>query len=83
MRQLCESASVDGHAEVTSQRPILFRAFYIQVVFFVYFTSIVVYLVRATLPCRHLHMSDVASEIAILVFFVTAGIKFSLRPENP
>ncbi len=83
IRQLRESASVDGRAEVTYQRLILFRAFYVQVVVFVYFTRIVAYLVRATLPCRYSYMSEVATETATLVFFVTAGIKFRPRSENP
>ena len=83
IRQLRESASVDGRAEVTFQRLTLFRAFYVQVVVFVYFTRIVAYLVRATLPCRYSYMSDVASEFATLVFFVTSGFKFRPRPENP
>ena len=83
IRQLRESASVDGRAEVTFQRLVLFRAFYVQVVVFVYFTRIVAYLVRATLPCRHSYMSDVASECATLLFFLTAGFKFRPRPENP
>jgi hypothetical protein len=83
IRQLRESASVDGRAEVTFQRLILFRAFYVQVVIFVYFTRIVAYLVRATMPCRFSFMSDVASETATLIFFVTAGLKFRPRPENP
>jgi hypothetical protein len=83
IRQLRESASVDGRAEVTFQRLILFRSFYVQVVIFVYFTRIVAYLVRATMPCRFSFMSDVASETATLIFFVTAGLKFRPRPENP
>ena len=66
-----------------AQRLVLFRAFYVQVVIFVYFTRIVAYLVRATMPCRFSYFSDVASEAATLLFFVSAGLKFRPRPENP
>lgn len=50
---------------------------------YVYFTRIIVYLVRATMPCKYGWVSKSTSEAATLSFFLVAGFKFRPRLDNP
>jgi hypothetical protein len=52
IRHLREAAEADGKALRTLNKLKLFREFYIMVVCYIYFTRIIVYLVRVTLPCQ-------------------------------
>lgn len=48
----------------------------LQVVSFIYFTRIIVYLLESTLPYRYIWLSNAANELATLAFYVACGIKF-------
>ena len=54
----------------------LFRQFYILVVCYIYFTRIIVYLVRVMLPCHMAWLARGASELASLAFYLCVGYYF-------
>jgi hypothetical protein len=45
-----EASSTDGKAAVSLEKLKLFRQFYVMVVCYIYFTRIIVYLLRITVP---------------------------------
>lgn len=57
----------------------LFRAFYLVVITWVYFTRVVVFLLSTVLPYRLTWVSPFLTEIGSIVFFLLAGYYF--RPE--
>jgi hypothetical protein len=52
----------------------------VQVVCFIYFTRIIVYLLESTLPYQFIWLAFAASELATLVFYVARGISFRPMP---
>ena len=63
IRHLREAAEADGKALLTLNKLKLFREFYMMVVCYIYFTRIIVYIVRVTLPCQVAWIAKGASEI--------------------
>ena len=76
----------------------LFRHFYVMVVCYVYFTRIIVYLLRITVPFQvrkqpnykpnylkfqYEWLDSMFKEVATLVFFVMTGYKFRPASNNP
>ena len=51
----------------------LFRQFYVMVVSYIYFTRIVVYLLKSTTPYQYVWLSDAAGELATLAFYCITG----------
>ena len=47
-----------------------------QVVCYIYFTRIIVYLLESTLPYQYIWMAAAASELATLSFYIASGISF-------
>ena len=83
IRHLREAAEADGKALRTLNKLKVFREFYILVVCYIYFTRIIVYLVRVTLPCQLAWAAKGASELASLAFYTTVGYKFRPHADNP
>jgi len=83
IKHLREAAATDGKAARNVVKLTLFRQFYVMVVSYIYFTRIVVYLLRSTMPFEYIWVSDAARELATLTFFVLTGIKFRPSEENP
>ena len=54
-----------------------------QVVSYIYFTRIVVYLLKSTTPYQYLWLSDCAGEMATLAFYCFTGFKFRPVQQNP
>ena len=54
-----------------------------QVVCYIYFTRIIVFLLSSTLPFRLTWMSEAATQGATLLFYVITGYKFRPMPANP
>jgi len=77
------AAGVDGKAARNVQKLALFRQFYILVVCYVYFTRIVVYLLRSTSPYPYVWLSYAANELATLAFYVITAWKFMPQERNP
>lgn len=47
-----------------------------QVVCYIYFTRIIVYLLESTLPYHYIWLAAASSEVATLAFYVAAGVSF-------
>jgi len=61
----------------------LFRQFYVMVVSYIYFTRIVVYLLKSTTPYQYVWISDAAGELATLAFYSITGYLFRPASDNP
>ncbi|KAF2365393.1 Lung seven transmembrane receptor-like [Trinorchestia longiramus] len=83
IRHLQEASHTDGKAAVNLSKLKLFRHFYIMVVCYIYFTRIIVYLLRITVPFQYEWLDDMFREMATYVFFVLTGYKFRPANSNP
>lgn len=61
----------------------LFRSFYLQVVAYVYFTRIIVYLFATMLDYQHTWMRYFVTEAGTLAFYLVVGMKFRPTADNP
>eukprot|EP00887_Chlorella_sp_A99_P000658 scaffold5.g658.t1 len=78
IKQLRDGAETDGKAARVLHKLTLFR----QVVSYIYFTRIIVYLLESTLNYKLIWMSNLASELATLAFYIACGISFRPMPAN-
>ncbi|KAL3870870.1 hypothetical protein ACJMK2_038902 [Sinanodonta woodiana] len=83
IRHLTEGSMADGKAAISLLKLKLFRQFYIMIVCYIYFTRIIVYLVKIAVPFRYEWLNELLKEIATAVFFVVTGYKFRPAPDNP
>eukprot|EP00227_Mantoniella_beaufortii_P008885 CAMPEP_0197577636 /NCGR_PEP_ID=MMETSP1326-20131121/2194_1 /TAXON_ID=1155430 /ORGANISM="Genus nov. species nov., Strain RCC2288" /LENGTH=451 /DNA_ID=CAMNT_0043140735 /DNA_START=32 /DNA_END=1387 /DNA_ORIENTATION=+ len=83
IKHLREAASTDGKKVRNMNKLILFRQFYVMVVAYIYFTRIVVYLLKSTAQYTLLWLSDAASELATLSFYCVTGWMFRPVVDNP
>jgi len=83
IRHLQEASHTDGKAAISLEKLKLFRHFYIMVVCYVYFTRIIVYLLRITVPFQYEWLDPMFKEMSTLVFFVMTGYKFRPASNNP
>lgn len=84
IKHLREASETDGKAARCLEKLVLFRQFYIMVVVFIYFTRIVVFLLRTNLEdTLYAWVADAAYELAYLAFYVWVGVKFRPNAENP
>lgn len=61
----------------------LSRQFYVMVVSYIYFTRIVVYLLKSTTPYQLTWLADAAEQVATLAFYCFTGFKFRPVGNNP
>lgn len=78
-----EPAQTDGKAARSLAKLQLFRQFYVMVVIYIYFTRIVVFLLRSTMPYHYMWLADAADLAATLAFYVFTGSKFRPIAGNP
>ncbi|KAH9114382.1 hypothetical protein LEN26_007299 [Aphanomyces euteiches] len=83
IRQLRETANVDGKAQINLRKLTQFRAFYVAVVTYVYFTRIALYLLAASLPYSLTWLTVAVAETAALVFYAYTGHKFQPQAAHP
>ncbi|XP_031840441.1 protein GPR107 isoform X2 [Nomia melanderi] len=83
IRHLQEAAHTDGKAAVNLRKLMLFRHFYIMIVCYIYFTRIIVYLLKITVPFQYEWLDEMFREMATYVFFVLTGYKFRPASANP
>jgi len=83
IRHLQEASATDGKAAVSLEKLRLFRHFYIMVVCYVYFTRIIVYLLKITVPFQYEWLDELFKEIATFIFFAMTGYKFRPASNNP
>lgn len=83
IRHLQDASSTDGKAAINLRKLKLFRHFYIMVVCYIYFTRIIVYLLKITVAFQYSWIDEMFREMATFVFFVTTGYKFRPASANP
>lgn len=83
IKSLREAAETDGKAARSMMKLTLFRQFYIMVVCYIYFTRIIVYLLRSTTAYHFAWTADFASELATLAFYCATGYLFRPMEQNP
>lgn len=83
IRHLQGSSKTDGKATFSLEKLKLFRHFYIMVVIYIYFTRIIVHLLKMTVTYKYEWLDEVFKEGVTFVFFVTTGYKFRPACNNP
>lgn len=83
IRHLQEASNTDGKAAINLKKLQLFRQFYIMIVCYIYFTRIIVYLLRATVPFQYIWLDEMFKETATYIFFVFTAYKFRPVPVHP
>jgi len=82
IKHLREASQTDGKAARNLEKLQLFRQFYIMVVVYIYFTRIVVYLLRSTVS-EYEWLSEAADQLATLAFYVWTAVSFRPHAANP
>mmetsp|Transcript_26161 Transcript_26161/g.49709 ORF Transcript_26161/g.49709 Transcript_26161/m.49709 type:complete len:442 (-) Transcript_26161:342-1667(-) len=83
IKHLREASHTDGKSARNVVKLTLFRQFYVMVVSYIYFTRIVVYLLKSTTPYQYVWLSDAAGELATLAFYCITGYLFRPAADNP
>ncbi|XP_076170966.1 protein GPR107 isoform X2 [Ptiloglossa arizonensis] len=83
IKHLERAAHTDGKAAVNLRKLKLFRHFYIMIVCYIYFTRIIMYLLKITVPFQYEWLDQMFREMATYVFFVLTGYKFRPASANP
>lgn len=83
IKHLQDASQTDGKAAINLKKLKLFRHFYIMIVCYIYFTRIIVYLLKMTVPFQYSWLDEMFREIATFLFFVLTGYKFRPASENP
>ncbi|XP_049884726.1 protein GPR107 [Pectinophora gossypiella] len=83
IRHLQDASTTDGKAAINLRKLKLFRHFYIMVVCYIYFTRIIVSLLKITVPFQYSWIDEMFREMATFVFFVMTGYKFRPAAANP
>eukprot|EP00112_Aurelia_sp_Birch-Aquarium-sp1_P016445 Seg373.2 transcript_id=Seg373.2/GoldUCD/mRNA.D3Y31 product="Protein GPR107" protein_id=Seg373.2/GoldUCD/D3Y31 len=83
IRHLQEAAKTDGKAAISLAKLKLFRHFYVMIVCYIYFTRIIVYLIKITVPFKYVWLDPLCTELAALAFFIVTGYKFRPASSNP
>ena len=83
IRHLQEASETDGKAAINLRKLKLFRHFYIMIVCYIYFTRIIVFLLKITVPFQYEWLDEMFREMATYVFYVLTGYKFRPAAANP
>lgn len=83
IRHLHEASATDGKAAINLKKLQLFRFFYVMIVFYIYFTRIIVYLVKITVPFNYEWLAQFFQHAATLIFFILTGYHFQPTTSNP
>lgn len=83
IRHLHEASATDGKAAINLRKLKLFRQFYIMIVCYIYFTRIIVYLLKMTMAFQYAWLDEMFREMATYVFFVLTGYKFRPTSSHP
>ena len=83
IKHLQEASHIDGKAAVNLVKLQLFRRFYVMIVCYIYFTRIIVYLLKAAMPFQLEWVDVLFQHLATLIFFVFTGYHFQPTTTNP
>ncbi|XP_012528626.1 protein GPR107 [Monomorium pharaonis] len=80
IRHLEEVARTNDKAAMNLRKLVLFKHFYIMIVFYIYFTRIIMYILKITVRFDYQWLDETFREMATYAFFVLTGYKF--RPAS-
>ncbi|XP_054719453.1 protein GPR107-like [Uloborus diversus] len=83
IRHLQEASQTDGKAAIILEKLKLFRHFYVMIVCYIYFTRIIIYLLKITVPFQYEWLDEAFREVATFTFFIVTGINFQPTSANP
>ncbi|EDV28016.1 uncharacterized protein TRIADDRAFT_20602, partial [Trichoplax adhaerens] len=83
IKHLQEASKTDGKAAQNLAKLKLFRQFYVMIVCYIYFTRIIVYLLKITVPFQYEWLAPFFTDLATFVFFFLTGYKFRPIADNP
>ncbi|XP_050421649.1 protein GPR107 [Adelges cooleyi] len=83
IRHLQEASQTDGKAAINLRKLKLFQQFYVMLVSYIYFTRILIYMLRMTVPFQLQWLNEFSKESATFIFFVMTGYKFRPTLANP
>ena len=83
IRHLQEASQTDGKAAINLRKLKLFRHFYVMIVCYIYFTRIIVYLLKITVPFQYEWLNVFFQHTATLLFFILTGHHFQPTSTNP
>ncbi|CAF1344023.1 unnamed protein product, partial [Rotaria sp. Silwood1] len=83
IRHLEQSAKTDGKVLSSLSKLKIFRQFYVMIVFYIYLTRIVVYIVKLTVPFRFEWLEVIFFELTTFIFFIFTAYKFQPAINNP
>lgn len=83
IRHLQDASNTDGKAATNLIKLRLFRQFYLMIVCYIYFTRIIVYLLKATVPFQYVWLDEMFKEAATFIFYVMTAYKFRPVPSHP
>lgn len=83
IRHLQDASNTDGKAVSSLKKLRLFRQFYIMIVCYIYFTRIIVHLLKATVPFQYVWVDEGFKETATYIFYVLTAYKFRPVPSHP
>ncbi|KAL6253625.1 hypothetical protein P5V15_012340 [Pogonomyrmex californicus] len=83
IRHLEEVARTSDKAAMNLRKLMLFKHFYIMIVFYIYFTRIIMYILKITVRFDYQWLDETFREMATYAFFVLTGYKFRPASANP
>lgn len=83
IKHLRDASQTDGKAARNMMKLTLFQQFYAMVVGYIYFTRIIVYLLKNSTPYHYAWTADLAGESATLLFYCITGYAFRPIESNP
>ncbi|XP_028410942.1 protein GPR107-like isoform X2 [Dendronephthya gigantea] len=83
IRHLKEASQTDGKAAVNLAKLKLFRQFYIMIVCYIYFTRIIVQIVKITVPFQYFWLDEFFLNLSMMALFIMTGYKFRPGSDNP
>lgn len=83
IRHIEQSARTDGKAQSSLSKLKIFRQFYVMIVFYIYLTRIVVYIIKLTVPFRFEWLEVIFFELTTFIFFTFTAYNFQPAINNP
>jgi hypothetical protein len=83
IRHLQEASATDGKAATSLRKLKLFRQFYIMIVCYIYFTRIIVFLLKITVPFQYAWLDELFREMATYAFYIMTAYKFRPITQSP
>nr|QVK45773.1 G protein-coupled receptor [Proales similis] len=83
IRHLEQASQTDGKMVLNLKKLKIFKHFYLMVIFYIYFTRIIGFLLQQILPFQYEWFDELAVELVTFTFFVMTAYKFQPASSNP